>query len=125
VLLEITRVHRAGFLDLEAQHGLVHFGSEDERELLQALNDLVDVFDDARNGLVLVHDAVDAECPDGGPAQRREQQTAQRIAQRIPIAPLERLEPELGGVGVVLALGHLDQVRPDQSCQIKSRNHLE
>jgi len=83
------------------------------------------VFDDARDGLVLVHDAVDAERPDCGAAQRREQQATQRIAQCVAVAPLERLESELGGIRVVLALGHLDQVRPDQPRQIKSRNHLE
>src|SRR6266480_4068166 len=75
--------------------------------------------------IVLVHDAVDPERPDRRAAQRREQQPAQRIAQRVAIAPLQWLEPELGGIRVVLALGHFDQVRPDQPRQIKSGNHLE
>src|SRR5206468_10649966 len=83
------------------------------------------VFDDARDGLVLVHHAIDPERPHCGAPQRRQQQAPQRIAQRVAVAPLQRLEPELGGIRVVLALGHLDQMRPDQPRQIKSRNHLE
>ena len=125
VRLEVASVHRTRLLDLETKHGLVHFGRQHQGQLLQALDDLMHVFHDARNRLVLVHDTVDAERPDRGATQRREQQPAQRIAQRVAIAPLQRLEPELGGIRVVLALGHLDQVRADQPRQIKSRNHLE
>ena len=125
MLLEVARVHGARLLHLEAQHGLVHFGREHQCQLFQALDDLMHVLDDARDRLVLVDDTVDAERPDGGAAQRGEQQPPQRIAQRIAIASLERLESELGGIRVVLALGHFDQMRPDQPRQIKSRNHLE
>src|SRR3989449_9855816 len=89
------------------------------------LDDLMYVLDHAGDGLMLVDDAVEAECPDGRAPQRRQQHAAQRIAEGVAVAPLERLEAELGGVRVVFPLGHLDQVRADQPGQIKSRDHLE
>jgi len=125
VRLEIARVDRTGLLHLEAEHGLVDVRREHQRQLLEALNDLMHIFDHARNRLMLVNDAIDPECPDRGAAQRGEQQPAQRIAQRIAVAPLQRLEAEFGRIRVVLALGHFDQMRPDQPRQIKSGNHLE
>ena len=72
------------------------------------------VLDDARDGLVLVHDAVDAEAPDGRAAERRQQHAPHRVAERVAEAALERLEAELGDVRVVLALGRFDQLRTDQ-----------
>ena len=80
---------------------------------------------DARDGLVLVHDAVEAEAPDGAAAERREQQPAQRVAEGVAEAALQRLEAELGGVGIVVPLGHLDQLRADQSGQINGHGHFE
>src|SRR5438874_7942969 len=123
--LDIARVYRAGFVVLDMHHRLVHIGREDQRELLQALDDLVHVLHHTGNGLVLVHHPVEPEGPHGGAPQRREQHAAQRVAEGVPVAPLQRLEPELGGIGVVFPLGHLDQVWTDQPGQIECRHHLE
>src|SRR5213592_3910509 len=57
--------------------------------------------------------------------QRREQHPPQRVAEGVAVAPLERLQAELGCVLVVFPLGHLDQMRPDQAGQIEGRHHLE
>ena len=37
--------------------------------------------------------------------------------------PLERLKPELGGVGIVLALRHLDELRTDETSKIDCLCH--
>ena len=125
VRLDVPGVYRPGRAPLHVQHRFVHVGGEHEGQLLEALDDLVHVFDHARNGLMLVDHAVEPEGPDGRAAQGGQQQAAQRVAQGIAVAPLQRLQPELGGVGVVLPLGHFHQMGPDQPAQIKSRDHLE
>ena len=98
VRLDVPGVDRARAALADVQHRLVHVGGEHEGQPLEALDDLVDVLQDALHGLVLVHDAVEAEAPDRAAAQRGEEQPAQRVAERMTEAPLQRLEAELGGV---------------------------
>ena len=105
----------------DAKHGLLDVVGERQRERLEVADDLVDVFDDARDGLVLVHDAVDAEAPDGGAAERRQQHAAHRVAERVAEAALERLEPELGDVRVVFALRRFD----DAAGRNESRSEID
>ena len=121
---DVARVHGAGRVALDVQHRFVHVRGEHERQLLEALDDLVDVLHHAGNGLMLVDHAVQAERPHGGAAQRREQHAPQRVAEGVAVAALEGLEAEFGGVGVVLALRHFDDVRTDQPGQIESSDHL-
>ena len=45
------------------------------------------------------------------------------VAERVPEAALERLQAELGDVGVVLALGRFDQLRTDKSAKIDRVSH--
>ena len=97
---------------------------ERERERLEIADDLVDVFDDAGNRLVLVNDAVDAERPDRRAAERRQQHAPHRVAERVAEAALERLEPEFGDIGVVFALGRFDQLRADESAEIDRVCHV-
>jgi hypothetical protein len=73
---------------------------------------------------VLVNHAVDAEAPDGRPAQRREQHAPHRVAERVAEAALERLEAELCYVRVVVALGGFDQLRTDQPGEINDLCHV-
>ena len=73
--------------------------------------------------LELMQHAIDAEPPHRGAAQRREQHPPHRIAQRVAVAALERLQAELGDVRVVVALRHLDELRPHQPAQINSLCH--
>src|SRR5213080_2439794 len=84
-----------------------------------------DVCSSDLDGLVLVHDTVQAERPDGRAPQRREQHPTRRVAEGVAVAPFDRLEAELGGIRIVLPLGHFDQVGTDQPAQIESRHHLE
>ena len=108
----------------DAQHDVLDVVGERQRERLEVADDLVDVFDDARDRLVLVHDAVDAERPDGRAAQRRQQHAPHRVAERVAEAALERLQPEFGDVGVVFALGRFDQLRADESAEIDRVCHV-
>jgi len=85
----------------------------------------VDVFDDTRNRLVLVNDTVDAEGPHGSAAQRRQQHPAHRVAERVAEAALQRLEPELSDVWIVLALGCFNQLRTDETAKIDRVWHLD
>ena len=68
-------------------------------------------------------DAVDAESPHGGAAQRRQQHAPHRVAERVAEAALERLEPELGDIGIVLALRRFDELRTDKPAEIDCVSH--
>src|SRR6185437_15481917 len=54
----------------DADDGCLRRIVETQDERLEVRDDLMDVFHDTRNGLVLVYDTVDAESPNGGAAQR-------------------------------------------------------
>src|SRR2546422_11776928 len=88
--LDVAGVDRPGLVAHDVQHRFVHVGGEHQGELLEALDDLVHVFDHPRDRLVLVHHAVDPERPDGGAPQRGQEHPAQRVSQRVAVAPLER-----------------------------------
>ena len=107
----------------DVQHDLFDVVRQRQRERLEVADDLVDVFDDAGDGLVLVHDAVDAERPHGRAAERRQQHATHRVAERVAEAALERLQAELGDVGVVFALGRFDQLRADEPAEIDCLSH--
>src|SRR5207237_8910754 len=87
VRLDVARVYRAGFVVLDVHHRLVHIGREDQRELLQPLDELVHVLHHTGNRLVLVHHAVEPEGPRGRPPPRRDPHTAQRVAEAATVAP--------------------------------------
>jgi hypothetical protein len=114
VRFDVARIDRSRLLGPDMQHGLVNVGREHQRQLLQPRDDLMDIFDHAGNRLVLVHHAIEAEGPDGRATERGEEHATQRIAERVAISALERLQAKLRRIRVVLALGHFDQVRPDQ-----------
>ena len=120
--LDVAGVHRPGAIALDVQHRLIDLGIEDEREGLEPLDDLVHVLEHALHRLVLVHDAIEAERPDRAAAQRAQQEPAKRIAERVPKAALERLQAELGYVGIVFALRHLDEVRTDKAGKIDAHD---
>src|SRR5690606_25236330 len=92
---------------------------------LEALDDLVHVLEDALDGLVLVHHAIEPEAPDRAAPQRGEEEPAQRVAEGVAEAALERLQAELRDVRIVVPLRHLDEVRADQSGQINAHGHFE
>src|SRR6185436_17614399 len=94
-----------------------------EGQRLEIANDLVDIFDDTRNCLVLVNDAVDAECPYRCAAERREEHAAHRVAERMTKPALQRLEAEFSDVWVVFALRGFDQLWPDEPAQINRVCH--
>jgi hypothetical protein len=79
-----------------------------KRECLEIADDLVDVFDDARNRLVLVKNTIDAEAPNRGPAERGQQKTPHGVSEGVSEAALERLESEFCDVGIVFALRRFD-----------------
>ena len=68
--LDVRRRYRTRLALGNTQDGLFDIVRERERQILEIADDLVNVLDDARNGLVLVDDAIDAKAPDGGAAQR-------------------------------------------------------
>ena len=118
LVLDVGRGDGAGLVLGDAEDRVLDVFVERQRERLEVADDLVNVFDDARDGLVLVHDAVDAESPDRRAAQRREQHAPHRVAERVAEAALERLETEFCDVGIVFALGGFDQLRTDKPREI-------
>ena len=125
MLLDVAGVDRAGALAADVEHRLVDVFGQHQRERLEALDDLVHVLEHALHGLVLVHHAVEAEAPDRAAAEGGQQQAAERVAERVAEAPLQRLEPELGGVRIVVPLRHLDEMRTNQSGQVNGHGHFE
>ena len=91
---------------------------EHHHERLQVTDDLVNVFDYTLDGLVLVHHAIDAEAPDSGTAERRQQHATHRIAERVAEAPLERLQTEFCNERIVLALRRFDELRANKTAEI-------
>jgi len=112
--LNVGGRHGAGARLHDAEHGLLDIVRERQRERLEITDDLVHVFHDAADGLVLMHHAVDTKRPHGGPAERRQEQSAHRVTQRVSEAALERLQTEFGQIGRVLALGCFDKLRTNQ-----------
>ena len=123
--LDVPGVDRALAVALDREDGFVDVFGQHQGQRLEPLDDLVHVLVNALHGLMLVHDPVEAEGPDGGAAQGGEQQAAERVAQRIAEPALERLQPELGVVRGLLTLRHFDEVRADQSGQIDGHGHFE
>jgi hypothetical protein len=85
----------------------------DEGQRLEALNDLVNVFEDALHGLMLVHHPVEPETPHRAPTEGGQEKAPERVAQGVAEATFQRLEPEFCGIRIVVPLGHLDQVWTD------------
>ncbi len=106
------------------QNDVLDVVREDERQRLEVADDLVHVLDDARDGLVLVHHAVDAERPHGGAAERREQHATHRVAERVAEATLQRLEAEFGDVRIVVALRRFNELRADEPAEIDRVWHV-
>ena len=98
-----------------------HHGLEAER--LEVADDLVHVLHHPIDGLVLVHHPVDAEAPDGGAAERGEQQPPHGVAKCMTEPALQRLDAELGDVRRVLAANRLDELRRDETAKIDSLWH--
>ena len=93
--------------------------------VLQVLDDLVNVLDDGRNGLVFVHDATDPECPyTAAPRKRGKKHPADRIAERMPEPALERLQDEVGGAPSSETCGDLDALREYETGKIDVQIHL-
>ena len=67
-----------------------------EKNLFEVQHDIGDVFDNAVDGRELVHRAVHLDGADGRTFQRREQDPAQRVADRVAVAGFKRLGDELG-----------------------------
>ena len=107
----------------DAEDRLFDVVGEAERQLLQVADDLVHVFDDTGDGLMLMHDAVDAEAPHGRAAEGRQQHAPHGVAEGVPVPALERLEPELGDERVVFALRCFYELRTDESAEIDRFGH--
>jgi hypothetical protein len=84
----------------------------------------MDIFDDTRNCLVLVKDALDAETPHRGAAERRQQETPHGVSEGVSEAAFERLESEFCDIGIVFALGRFDELRTDKSPEINCGCHF-
>ena len=67
---------------------------EDADELLQVEDDVGDVLANAGQRRELVRDALDLDRGDCGALERREQHAAQRVAERVAEAAVERLDHE-------------------------------
>ena len=125
VLLNVPGVHRPGTFPPDMQHRVIHIVGQHQRQSLEPLHDLMNVLEHALYGLVLVNDSVETETPHRASSERGEQQSAERVTQGVAKAALERLEAEFSGIGIVIALRHLDEVRTNQAGQVNGHGHFE
>ena len=102
----------------EAHLDLGRLAVQDADELLQVEDDVGDVLADARQRRELVRDALDLHRGDGGALERREQHAAQRVAERVAEAAIERLDHEDAAVLLDLLVGDLRdlEVHYDRAC---------
>ncbi len=107
-----------GRLERHAQHGLLEVIVEHQHERLQVADDLMHILHDTRNGLVLVHHAIDPEAPDGRTTKRRQQHATHRVAEGVPETALERLQAEFCDERVVVALRRFDELRAHKTAEI-------
>ena len=94
---------------------------QDADELLEVEDDVGDVLADARQRRELVRDALDLDRGHGGALERREQHAAQRVAERVAEAAVERLDHEDAAVLLDLLVGDLRDLEIHHggtSCQI-------
>src|SRR5256885_1018513 len=84
----------------------------------------MDILHHARDRLVLMEDAIDAESPHCRAAQRREKKTPHGVSESVSEAALERLKSEFCDVGIVFALGGFDQLRTDKPSEINCGCHF-
>ena len=90
---------------------LVELAVQPADELLEVEDDVGDVFLYAREGGELVRDALDLDRADRRALERRQQDAPQGVAERVPKAPVERLDLEARAVGRELLarnVGHLE-----------------
>src|SRR5258708_30397010 len=104
--------------------GLFDIVGKAQGERLQVADDLMDVFHDAGDGLMLMDDAVDSEARDGGAAEGRQQHAPHGVAEGVAVAALERLEPELGDERVVFALRGFYKLRTNEPAEIDGLGHV-
>ena len=100
----------AGLVLVETHLHLVELAVQPAHELLEVQDDVGDVFLDALDGRELVRDTLDLDRADGRALERRQQDPAQRVAERMPEAAVERFDLEARPVaGELLArdVGHL------------------
>src|SRR5207237_8106909 len=106
--LNVRRGDNPGRALGDAQHGVLDALVERQRQRLEVADDLMNILDDARDGLVLVEHSIDAESPHRRAAQRREEKTPHGVPEGVSEAALERLKSEFCDVGIVFALRRFD-----------------
>jgi hypothetical protein len=85
-------------------------------EVLQVEDDVGDVLADARQRRELVRGALDLDRGDRGALERREQHAAQRVAERVTEAAVERLDLEDAAVLVHLLVDDARNLEVHSAC---------
>ena len=90
--------------DVEAEGDRL-VGVDHEHEVLEVQDDVGDVLGDTRDGVELVEGVVEAHLGDRRAGDRRQQGAAQRVAEGVAEAGLERADGEQLPVALLLAEG--------------------
>jgi hypothetical protein len=112
---------RAGLLH---DHALGAFALHLDRDVLDVEHDVGDVLANACDRGELVQNAVDVHRLHGGALQRRQQDAAQRVAERLAEAALERFGDDGGKPGRVRARRYLQLVRSNKFLPIFLDRHF-
>src|SRR5690606_32336291 len=106
---EVAGGHGSRAAAAQADDGLFDIVVQSELERLQVADDLVNIFHDAGNRLVLVEHAVQAERPHGRSSERGQEHAAHCVAEGMSEAALERLDAELRDSGSVITLNDFNE----------------
>ena len=105
--------HLGRAADVETERdGLV--GVRREHDVLEVQDDVGDVLGDTGDGVELVQGVVEADLGDGGAGDRRQQGAAERVAEGVAEAGLERADGEPLAVAVLLVDGLDGRALDDQ-----------
>jgi hypothetical protein len=85
-------------------------------QVLEVEDDVRDVLADARKRRELVRDPLDLDRGDGGALEGREQDAAQRVAERVTEAAVERLDLEDPSLLVHFLMDDLGDLELHQRC---------
>src|SRR5438067_1715794 len=122
--LDVPRRDRAGALGCDVHLDLGRLAFEPRDQVLEVQDDVGDVLTHTGQRRELVRSSLHLDRGDRGALERREQDAAQRVAERVTEAAVERLDDEDPPVLVHLLVDDLGDLKIDNACRQRNPSFL-